>query len=254
MGGCRLWAGRDSGGVASVRSEGLQAYSFQKALLNLRRGFHLRHLEMDKNTLQDWKKITRDSYNVYAYDFSSFSSTFRGKKQEWIDHFASQLEKDSRVLDIGCGAGGDAVYLSKTGLNITGIDFSAKLIDIAKKNLPSGNFLVVDFEDLSFEKDSFDGIWAMASLLHVPKQNLPAVLKKIYMVLDPSGLFFSSFRVGNEEKFTIEQRGNARLKRFYSYYQPEEIKKMLQEAGFKNIEQDLDHIVSGDWVAFFCRK
>lgn len=104
----------------------------------------------------------------------------------------------------------------------------------------------MDFENLSLPKNSFDGIWASASLLHVPRKNLLRVLKEINLVLKKDGLFFSLFRVGEGEKLTQEKRGNAILERFYAYYKPDEIETLLKKARFKNITWELDAIVSGD--------
>ena len=138
---------------------------------------------IQKHIQKNWKEITRSSYDNNAKEFATFTTVFRGKLRKWIDYFAMQLPKGSLVFDVGCGAGRDASYLVNKGLSITGIDFSEKLIEIAKKKVKSGKFLVMDFEKLSFPKNSFDGIWASASLYHIPRENLLNVLKKLNLVL-----------------------------------------------------------------------
>ncbi len=208
---------------------------------------------MQKDT-SGWKEITRDSYDTHAEEFSSFTAVFRGRLQKWIDYFSDQLPKGSVLLDVGCGAGRDASYFINRGFSVTGIDFSEKLIDIAKRKVPKGKFLVMDFEELEFPENSFDGVWASASLLHVPRERLLAALIKINLVLKKGGLFFSLYRVGEGEKLTKEKRGNAVLERFYSYYKPDEIGDLLEKAGFKEIKSELDIIETGDWVGFFARK
>lgn len=202
----------------------------------------------------DWKKVTKNSYEAYAQEFASFTTIFRGKMQKWIDYFADDLGKGASILDVGCGAGRDVLYLSKKGLNMTGIDFSKELISIARKKAPKARFFVMNFEHLRFPQRSFDGVWAHASLLHLPKHKLLATLKKIYKILKNNGLFFSSFRVGEGERFTSEKRGTAKLERFYAYYQPEEVYTLLKRAKFRNITKELDTIETGDWVAFFARR
>lgn len=202
----------------------------------------------------DWKKTTLENYDKHAGSFDSFSTIFRGKMERWINYYASQLSEGAKILDIGCGAGRDALYLSNQGLKVTGIDYSENLISIAKNKVPGAKFLVMDFEEIAFAEKSFDGVWANACLLHLPKNRLLPVLEKIYAILKDTSLLFASFRVGEGERFTLEKRGNAELKRFYSYYQPQELKQKLKEAGFNNVKVELDTIETGDSVAFFARK
>ncbi len=202
----------------------------------------------------DWKSVTRNSYDNHAREFASFTTIFRGKMQKWIDYFADVLGKGALMLDVGCGSGRDASYLTKKGLNVTGIDFSKELIKIAKNKEPKAKFFVMDFERIRFPKKAFNGVWAHASLLHVPKQRLLAVLQKIYAILKEGGLFFVSFRVGEGECFTTEKRGSAQLQRFYAYYQPEEIHTLLKKAEFRDITDEFDTIETGEWVVFFARR
>lgn len=209
--------------------------------------------------MNDWKQITKSNYDLHANEFASFSKIYRGKMQKWIGEFTQEFKKGAEILDVGCGAGRDAMYLSSKGLEVTGIDYSNKLIDIAKKKVPGVKFIVMDFEDLKFSTNSFDGVWANACLYHLPKKNLPKVLDSIHKILKEEGLFFIDLRAGEGEKFTNENRGNAMLRRYGSYYNPKEAEDMLHEAGFKSVAYELDSIEAGpkiivDWIAFFARK
>ena len=209
---------------------------------------------MNLSVGKSWKVVTKDSYDNHAEEFASFASICRGKMRKWIEYFSSQFAKNALILDMGCGAGRDALYFANKGLSVTGIDFSERLIEIAKKKVKSGKFLVMDFENLSFPENSFDGIWANASIYHIPRENLPDVYKNIYLVLKKGGLFFSTYRVGQGEMFTKEKRGEAILERFAAYYNSAEIKNLLNKTGFKNIEFESDLIETGPWVRFLARK
>lgn len=207
-----------------------------------------------QNNIKNWKEITKSTYDSHAEEFASFSTIFRGKLEKWINYFSSKFPEGSSILDIGCGGGRDSLFLANKGFLITGIDFSEKLIEIVKKRVPSGRFLVMDFEKLSFPQNSFDGIWACASLYHLPKENLLGVLKKINLVLKKGGLFFSLFRVGEGERFTKEKRGNAILERFGAYYYPKELDALLVKSGFNGIKFELDTMDTGEWIGFFANK
>lgn len=56
-----------------------------------------------------WKEITKNSYNQHASEFASFTTKFRGKLKKWIDYFANQFPNGANILDVGCGAGRDAL-------------------------------------------------------------------------------------------------------------------------------------------------
>ncbi|MBI4080596.1 MAG: class I SAM-dependent methyltransferase [Candidatus Levybacteria bacterium] len=204
--------------------------------------------------VQDYKEITKQSYDEHAEEFASFAAAFRGKLKQWIASFADQLKANDQVLDVGCGAGRDAHYFIEHGLHVTGIDNSEKLIDLAKIKVPDGAFFVMDFEELPLPKESFEGVWASASLVHVPRENLLPILKRIHALLKPGGVFFSSWRVGKGEKFTVEKRGNAELKRYYTYYDPEELIDLMKKADFIEVTHELDEIETGMWVGVFAHK
>lgn len=209
------------------------------------------------NQLQDWKTITKQSYEHYANEYASFAKGYRGKLARWIEDFAGMFDKGDKILDMGCGHGRDAYFLVEKGLDVTGIDFSESLLKIAKEFVPEAKFVLMDFEELDFSINSFNGVWASASLVHLPKKRLLPVLRKIHSILKKHGIFFSLFRVGKGERFTEEKRGNATLRRFYSYSEPEELRKLFAKAIFfiSNLEnEEVDFIESGDWVAFFLRK
>lgn len=207
-----------------------------------------------QNNIKNWKAVTKGAYDNYAEQFASFSTIFRGKLKKWINYFSSKLPKRSSILDIGCGAGRDSLFFVNKGFSVTGIDFSEKIIEIVKKRVANGKFIVMDFENLSFPENNFDGIWACASLYHLPKENLMGVLKKINLVLKRGGLFFSLFRFGEGERFTKEKRGNAILERFGAYYYPKELEVLLVKSGFKDIKFELDNMDTGEWIGFFANK
>lgn len=202
----------------------------------------------------NWKDITQESYDLHAADFARHASIYRGKLKEWIYSFVSQLPEGSFILDVGCGAGRDAKFFIDYGFGVVGIDFSKRLLKIAKQHVPSAKFMLIDFEKLIFPKERFDGVWASASLYHIPKKKLSSVLENIYSTLKKNGLFFAVIREGNGEKMTEERRGDAVFKRFAAYYQPKELVTMLTGIGFKEVSYELDSIRTVPWIGVWGRK
>ncbi|MCR5705085.1 MAG: methyltransferase domain-containing protein [Eubacterium sp.] len=135
---------------------------------------------------------TIEYYNNNSQDF--FESTVNADMTEQYKMFEKYLPQGARILDLGCGSGRDSKYFLDKGYAVTAIDGSAELCRLAREY--SGlEVRQIFFEDLDFENE-FDGIWACASLLHVPQERLEVVLKKVIDALVPEGILYISFKYG----------------------------------------------------------
>lgn len=108
--------------------------------------------------------------------------------------FVELLPAGAHVLDWGCGTGRDSRALLDMGFAVTSTDASQAMCRTAEE-LFGVNVRCERFDDLQAE-DEFDGIWACASLLHVRKRDLPAVLGKAHRALKPGGVLYASFKYG----------------------------------------------------------
>src|SRR3990167_10455696 len=109
---------------------------------------------------------------------------------EGTDKFLSYIAPNLSLLDVGCGAGEKSKYLVKRGFNVTGIDFSNEMINLAKEQVPTGRFILKDILKPLELDELFDGVFAKAVLLHIPKNQLNDVLTNITEPLIPGGYFF----------------------------------------------------------------
>ncbi len=163
------------------------------------------------------------------------------------------IQKKPKVLDIGTGAGFDAKYLSDHNCEVISIDLSEEFLKIAKEIAPKVQFIKMDARGLNFEDNSFDGIWASASLLHLPKNEILSVLKKIYSILNDDGIFFIGMKKGEGEKF-VENSSKGVLKndiRYYSFFSKDELEKYLRERNFKIEKYSENNTI---WMIFYCSK
>ena len=125
--------------------------------------------------------------------------------------FINQLpQRDTQsILDVGCGSGRDASYFAKQGYDVTAIDASAGLIQWAQKHHMSSRISWVNLDFSSIEKQSwknkFTGIWACASLLHVPFLELPFVIESLLETLTDDGVMYLSFKYGEGERVDEER-------------------------------------------------
>lgn len=192
--------------------------------------------------------------NEYAQKVEKFSPELERKL------FCSMLPAHASILDAGCGSGRDAAYFTDKGFSVTGVDLSEKLLAIAKKRASKAIFLQQDLRSLQLERNSFDGIWVCASILHLQYKDVPSVLNKFYEILKPNGIVFISVKVGNGERIAIEPTIPMKG-RFYAYYSKQRLQKLVEQAGFRIIDmyiwpdKERYHIDSSTrWISCFARK
>jgi len=112
---------------------------------------------------------------------------------------AIESEPPYSILDLGCGPGRDLIYFRSLGHEAVGLDGSRQFVAMAQAH--SGcEVLHQDFLSMQLPEGRFDGIFANASLFHVPSQELPRVLLELYETLKPGGVLFSSNPRGSNEE------------------------------------------------------
>ena len=137
------------------------------------------------------------------------------------------------------------------GYEVKGIDLSEKLLEIARKNAPKAEFYLMDMRNLAFPSDYFDGIWACASFLHIPKKDSRKTLDEFYRVLKPNGLLYLSVKEGYGEGFVKSaQYGNE--ERYFAFYNSKELRELV-EGKFKVFKEVIEK-KKDNWINIFARK
>ena len=145
--------------------------------------------------------MTLDYYQTYAKDF--FSQTINVDMQNVYQPFLEYLPKGNQaILDVGCGSGRDSVFFANQGFDVTAIDGSQNLIDLAKETDNRVNWQCMTFDEIAKQnwQNYFTGIWACASLLHVHFEELPKILNNLIACLKPNGILYVSFKYGDNER------------------------------------------------------
>ena len=166
----------------------------------------------------------RESYDAFALQREAES--IQDWKIEERAKFLARLkrERKSRLLEIGPGPGKDSQFFKDQGLETVCIDLSPEMVRLCReKGLTA---YVMDMADLQFPKNSFDAVYALNSLLHLPKAEMPFVLKSINEVLKPEGLFFLGIYGGFDFEGTRE-KDNYIPKRFFSFYADEAMERLV---------------------------
>lgn len=199
----------------------------------------------------DYKALNIDTYNKSAAQLAEYFKGI-GPRVRDIEKGLSLAGSPSKisVVEIGCGDGRDAQEIIKRVVSYIGVDPSDKLLEIARKNIPNGNFVCADALAFDYPKN-IDIIFAFASLLHVSKLELPLVFKKIHEALRTGGILYLSLKERDhyEEELKNDEYGS----RMFYYYNIEVIKKLAGEK-FEETYQDHQTIGSTNWFTLALRK
>jgi SAM-dependent methyltransferase len=145
--------------------------------------------------LSDLETRTLAYYDQHADEF--LKSTVNVDMNGLYEPFLAGIPAQGRILDAGCGSGRDTDAFLKMGYSVVSIDAAPKMVE-ATTNLTGQSALLMRFDELAFENE-FDGVWACASLLHVPRIELPRILSRLARALRSGGVLFVSFKYGDVE-------------------------------------------------------
>jgi len=133
-----------------------------------------------------------DYYNQNSQSF--YDRTIYANVQDLYDKFLKYAPAQCCILDAGCGVGRDSKFFLNQGYDVVAFDGSLEMTKIAS-NLIGKDVLHMFFQDINFSAE-FDAIWASASLLHVPYQDLRGIIQRFHNALVPSGILYASFKYG----------------------------------------------------------
>ncbi|HSK83592.1 MAG TPA: class I SAM-dependent methyltransferase [Rubrobacter sp.] len=152
---------------------------------------------------------------------------------EALEDLASLLPSEATVLDLGCGAGVPVTrWLADRGFAVTGVDVSAKQLELARTNVPGGTFLKAGMTEVVFAPESFEAVVAFHSIIHVPRTEHPTLLESIHRWLEPGGALLATMTVADYEGRDEDWEGWG-APMVWSHYGRNANVAMLREAGFE---------------------
>ncbi len=170
--------------------------------------------------------------NVEYYDENAdsfFEGSVGADMSQSRDKFVSYLPKNARVLDAGCGSGRDSKAFLDLGFDVISFDASKEMCKRASEYI-GREVRNMRFEDMSFANE-FDGIWASATLLHVPMTELPGIMKKMNEALNNGGIMYASFKYGDGTKMRGERK--------FSDFNEETVVPLFENAGFRILSNEV---------------
>lgn len=163
----------------------------------------------------------------YRENAATYASRERKPPATRLDQFLAALKPGAAVLELGCGGGQDSAYMISRGFQVTPTDASPELAAEAARLLDR-QVEIVRCEELAWN-EAFDGIWAEACLLHVPRTELSGALIRIIAALRPGGRLHASFKAGTGE-------GRDELGRYYNYPSRAWLAQQFNETGWAGVE------------------
>jgi len=169
--------------------------------------------------------MSADARTIAVYDDAA-ERYGRRNGEPWeieaLETFLDRLPTHALILDLGCGPGHFSEHMTAAGYRVDPVDASEGMVKLAQsRDLPAR---VARFDQID-AVGAYDGVWANFSLLHAPRADVPGHLNRLNTALKPGGIIHIGFKVGPGE-------GRDSLDRFYTYWQVEEMRAALSDAGF----------------------
>ncbi|MBP9707331.1 MAG: class I SAM-dependent methyltransferase [Oligoflexales bacterium] len=171
-------------------------------------------------------------------------------EKPWLDKAIAHLEPKAKILDLGCGMGEPiADYFVQKDFDVTGVDISSSLLELAQKRLAKAKFIKGDMRDLNLHQ-KFDLLIAWNSFFHLSKNDQRAMFKVFYNHLNSGGILLIT--TGSEEGEVWNDNGGEYL--FHASLSPDEYKMLLKQNDFKLIEYKISDSSCGGstvWLSIF---
>lgn len=190
-------------------------------------------------------------YDQLASMYDEFRDLF--DVGEVLAGLRAHLPAPGSLLDLGCGAGHPvAAAFIDSGWEVTGVDFSRGMLDLATVHAPQMIQVHADMREVDFPADSFDAITSIYSLFHIPWNEHPALFERMHRWLRPGGYLLFTYATaaytGHEEVHGEKEFLGTTL--FYSHTTPDNLYAQLREAGFEVVE-GAERTITGEtflWV------
>jgi cyclopropane fatty-acyl-phospholipid synthase-like methyltransferase len=178
----------------------------------------------------DPKRIVAAGYDRIAARLAAWATHTRTEERaRYTTLLLAALPEGANVLELGCGDGGPTTRALADRFRLTGVDLSAEQITRARQHVPRGTYIRADMTALRFAPASFDAVAAFYSIIHVPREEQPALLRRIAGWLCPGGLLVASFSArDNPNEYADDWLG---APMYWSGYDAATNQRLVEEAG-----------------------
>ena len=189
-------------------------------------------IDRDLDRAIEARRIVADGYDAIADRYYQWSDARpSATRRRWLGKALERIPEGSDVLDLGCGAGVPMTRALAAGRKVTGVDISARQVELARAAVPGATFIQADMSALEFPPSSFDAVVAFYSLTHVPRADLPALLTAVRGWLRPGGILIAS--MGAQDAPDAVEADWLGAPMFFSHHGAKKNRALVRRAGFE---------------------
>ena len=186
----------------------------------------------DESHSTDPKEIVAQGYDRVGPQYSRLAARANfDERAQYVDMLVKKLPADAKVLDVGCGAGIPTTRQLAERFTVTGVDISERQVELARRNVPHATFIKADIACLEFPPAGFDAVTAFYSIIHLPRDEQPLLLKSISKWLRPKGLLVVTMGAEAVEAAVEEIWLGASM--YWSSFDSKTNKRLLKESGLR---------------------
>lgn len=199
----------------------------------------------------DPKQVVREGYDTIALEYAAWAKSrdSQARKRHTMV-LLNALTPGSKVLDLGCGTGEPTTKALAARFEVTGVDISSRSIVLARQNVPRARFVEGDMTAVDFAEGYFDGVAAFYSLIHVPQEEKPRLVRKIAHWLRPGGFLVAT--MGTQDIKTDFARDFMGAPMYWSSFDSKTNRVMVSNAGLVVVNAELiEEEEHGESVTFW---
>lgn len=187
----------------------------------------------------DPKQLVEQGYDRMAEGYLASKGEDDHVMLSALEGLARKLPPGAAVLDLGCGAGVPVTrFLAERGFAVTGVDISARQLELAHQHVPNATFIKADMAALNFPPGTFDAVVSFYAIIHLPRAEQPALIARIHSWLKPGGSFLGTWGVSEWEGREENWEGWG-APMWWSHYGKDQNLDMLRSAGFEIISAEV---------------
>jgi ubiquinone/menaquinone biosynthesis C-methylase UbiE len=187
---------------------------------------------MDLQLANDPKQIVAQGYDRIAERFLAWAENdTSGMREQYTHVLLQELPPGAKVLELGCGAGVPITRVLAQRFEVTGVDISARQIELARQHVPQARFIQADMAQLDLPPESYDGVAAFYALFHIPREQQPHVLQSIASWLRPGGMLVVTMATQASKGDVEEDWLGAPM--FWSSYDSETNVRLVRKTGLE---------------------
>lgn len=188
------------------------------------------------------QQIVAHGYDTVAERYAELERDAPWPRLGWLDDLLARLPDGVRILDLGCGNGLPAGERIARRHLLTGVDVSARQVELARANVPAAEFTAGDILTLDFPAGTFGAATAFYTFDHLPRERLPEMFRLVHGWLAESGFLLCCVEIEDTPGMVADWLG---APMYFSSYEPDISRRLLTEAGFDILRDEIEAQLEG---------